>query len=315
LGAFSTTVRSTLEPYKAFFNGIDDRKPDVINSSWGGVDPAGNATETIAIDGLARQNPTVAFVVSAGNDGAEAAGGPGSGYNNITVGSLGGPDFRDPSDFSSRGPADFHNPETGETVTGVRAAVDIAAPGEAVVAAAYLGDNGSLGASSDPDIQALVEETPSTVGTVGIGDENSYLFESAFLGETELTVSLNWFVGREFDNDADLSSDSDFASDLSFANLNLEIWYYADGAAPLLVAQSISLYNNTEFLRISLETPGLYGITVVFDGLIYDLTSGVTSETYGLAWKAVAVPEPSTALFALLGSGSLLIIARRKRRL
>ncbi len=433
LGSFSSTQQSALEPFKAFFNGIDNQKADVINASWGTSDPAGIWPVTIAIDGLARQNPTVAFVASAGNGGPVTPGSPGSGYNNISVGSVGGPDLLRPSDFTSRGPADFYNPATGETLTGVRASVDIAAPGENIVAAAYLGNQGSIGASSDPEIQDLIQDPPPTdlyflaldgtsfsapivaggiallkdvakgpfysgelgeaaldtrviksvlmagavetlgwdngqevnedgviitgqaldyatgagaldliraaevyvfgttdvegsggglishvgwdFGSVALGESNTYLFDAAFTGETELTVSLNWFVGREFDNDADLSSDDeDFASDLSFANLNLEIWYHADGAPPLLVARSATLYNNTEFLRLRLETPGFYGITVTFDGMIYDLTSGgVTSETYGLAWRAVAAPEPATLLFVFLGGGVLLTVSRRKR--
>lgn len=421
LGEFSTTTASTLTVYKAFFNGIDGRQPDVINSSWGGSDPAGAAPETVAIDGLASQNPNVAFVVSAGNGGSETVGGPGTGYNNITVGSVGGASRLDPSPFSSRGPADFHNPETGQTITGVRAAVDIAAPGESLVLAAYLGDSGSIGASTDPEIQDLVEADPSTglyflsmdgtsysapivaggvallkdvannpfyatelgenahdtrviksvmmasaqattgwdngqelvgnvivteqaldyttgagaldlnaaagvyvggttdveglsggeiltlgwdmaeIGTETLGGSNEYLFDTSFDTETELTVSLNWFAGRSFDDSADLTMDGTPGEELSFTNLNLQIWHYTDEGS-ILVAESVSLYNNAEFLRISLTTPGFYGITVVYDGMIYDLTAGgVDSESYGLAWQAVAVPEPGTALLVLLG--------------
>jgi hypothetical protein len=404
LGEFSTTSASTLTTYKAFFYGIEGQRPDVINSSWGGDDPAATSTEAVALDGMARNNPTVTFVVSAGNSGTATVSNPGNGYNNITVGSVGGSNYLDTSEFSSHGPADFYNAQTGQTITGVRAAVDIAAPGENLVAAAYLGKTGAIGASSDPEIIAIAEDTPSTdryflsmdgtsfsapvvaggvallkdvakspfysaemgeealdtrviksvimasatetngwnngqaanedgvivttqsldyttgagalnlenaasvyvfgttdveglgggeiatggwdLGSVGAGLSNSYLFETEFTGETELTVSLNWFAGRSFDEGTDLGSD------LSFTDLNLQVWMYIDGGSPLLVAESISLYNNSEFLRISLANPGLYGITVVFEGMIYDLTSGVTSETYGLAWQATPVPEP-----------------------
>ncbi len=432
LGAFSTTTTSTLTTYKAFFNGINGEKPDVINSSWGGTDPAGNSPETVAIDGLARQNPTVTFVVSAGNGGAETVGGPGSGYNNITVGSVGGPTRLDPSSFSSRGPADFYNPETGQTVTGVRAAVDIAAPGERLVLAAYLGDSGSIGASTDPDIQALVQASPLTdqyflsmdgtsfsapivaggvallkdvakspfysadlgaealdsrviksvlmasaqettgwdngqilmsgvivteqaldyttgagaldldaaagvfvggttdvaglsggeilsvgwdmaqIGTANPGTSQEYLFQSSFDSETDLTVSLNWFAGRSFDDSADLTLDGSPGEELSFANLNLQIWQYT-GVDSILVAESVSLYNNTEFLRVSLTTPGFYSINVVYDGMIYDVTpGGVTSETYGLAWKSVTVPEPNSTLLVMLAVA--LLSGERRRR-
>lgn len=425
VGSFSTTTASTVTAYKAFFYGIAGQRPDVINSSWGGDDAAASSPEAIALDGMARSNPTVTFVVSAGNSGTATVSNPGNGYNNITVGSVGGTGFLDPSEFSSRGPADFYNPKTGQTITGVRAAVDIAAPGEHLVVAAYFGKTGSIGASNDPAIQALGQDTPDKdryfldmdgtsfsapivsggvallkdvakspfysaemgaealdsrviksvmmasakethgwnngqatnddgvivttqsldyttgagaldlenaaavyvfgttdvaglgggqianggwdLGTVGTGLSNSYLFTNEFEGETELTVSLNWFAGRSFNEGTNLGSD------LSFANLNLQVWMYVDGESPLLVAESISLYNNSEFLRINLENPGQYGITVTFNGMIYDLTSGVTSESYGLAWQAVPVPEPGSVALALSGI-TLMIISRRKRK-
>ncbi len=412
LGEFTVTTASVLAPYKAFFNGIDGTRPDVINSSWGGFDPTGTGEETVAIDGLARQNATVAFVVSAGNDSASPAGAPGSGFNNITVGSVGGPNLLEPSPFTSATPADFYNPQTDETIVGVRAAVDLAAPGENLVLAAYLGDSGSLGASTDPDIEAIVEDpsptdlyfleldgtsfsSPIVAGGIALlkdvakspvyaadmgaesldtrvvksvlmasartttgwdngqtanvdgvilttqsldfatgagaldlanavdvyvfgttdvtgsaggeilatgwdlaalapGSSNEYLFDIAFVDETELTVSLNWFVERTFDND------TDFGSELSFANLNLQVWSY-DGSTPLLVAESSSLYNNSEFLRLQLTDPGMYGIVVSHDGMIYDLGTATTSESYGLAWQAVAVPEPGTFGLTLVG--------------
>lgn len=425
LGEFSVSTASVLAPYKAFFNGIDGTRPDVINSSWGGTDPTGTGDETVSMDGLARQNAAVAFVVSAGNESTSPAGAPGSGYNNITVGSVGGPSLRDPSSFTSATPADFYNPQTGETLVGVRAAVDLAAPGENFVLAAYLGDSGSLGASTDPDIQAIVQEpspsdlyfldldgtsfsspivaggiallkdvAKSPVYAAGMGTEsldtrviksvlmasarettgwdngqtisvggmilttqsldyatgsgavdlanaldvyifgttdlieaaggdilsagwdlaslapdgsNEYRFDTAFSEETELTISLNWFVERTFDDNTDIGSE------LSFANLNLGVWFYG-GETPLLVAESSSLYNNTEFLRLTLTDPGFYGITVTHDGMIYDLGSTSTSESYGLAWQAMAVPEPGMFGPVLIGVMVLWISRRRSKR-
>ncbi len=35
IGSFTTTADSVLTPYRAFFRGIEGRKADVINSSWG----------------------------------------------------------------------------------------------------------------------------------------------------------------------------------------------------------------------------------------------------------------------------------------
>lgn len=158
VGAFSTTEASVVSVYESFFTGSGVTKPDVINSSWGGSDPAASAPESLAIDGLARQNASVAFVVSAGNGGDAVVSTPASGFNNISVGSLGGADFLQPSSFSSRGFTDFHNPVTDIVITGARAAVDISAPGERMVLAAYLGDSGGIGAA----LPGLVQEPSPT---------------------------------------------------------------------------------------------------------------------------------------------------------
>jgi hypothetical protein len=157
-GSFSISQESAVNVYRAFFQGSGAAQADVINSSWGGGDPAGAGTLTVALDGLARENPTVALVVSAGNGGSTPVAAPASGFNNISVGSVGGPTFLAPSSFSSRGASDFYNPQTGLTLTGVRSAVDIAAPGERMFLAAYLGDSGSIGAR----FPSLVQEPSPT---------------------------------------------------------------------------------------------------------------------------------------------------------
>jgi len=163
IGSFETTLASTVSVYQKFFQGIPGatpgviKKPDVINSSWGGGDPAANSAEMLAIDGLARQNPTVALVASAGNGGNAQISAPAANYNSIAVGSLGGASFLVPSSFSSKGAVDFYNPVTGKLLTGVRAAVDIAAAGEDYFLAAYLGPTGSLGASTVPVIVGMLQ--------------------------------------------------------------------------------------------------------------------------------------------------------------
>ncbi len=430
LGSFQISTASTITAYKAFFEGIAGEQPDVINSSWGGSDPNASTAETLAIDGLARNNPNVAFVVSAGNSGAATVSGPGTSFNGITVGSVGGTNLRDISDFSSRGAADFFNPATGTTTTGVRAAVDIVAPGENLVLAAYLGDSGSLGASTDPAIVAIVSDpspadlyftsvsgtsfsapivaggvallkdvakSPAYSGTLGTealdtrviksvlmagaeatvgwnngqtvdgmgvtkttqaldfaagagaidltnaasiyvsgttnvtgssggniaatgwdfaalgaGATNNYLFSNPFDQPVELTVSLNWFAGRTFTVDSTDATDPGEGTDLWFADLNLQVWRYVDGAKEDLVAESATIYNNSEFLRLTLADPGQYGLSIFFNEWVYNLESETTSETYSVAWRTEAVPEPSSA--TLLVFGISLLIRRRRRR-
>lgn len=422
-GSFDTTSNSTISVYRAFFQGINGVKPDAINSSWGGADPAAGSAEILAIDGLARQNATVAFVASAGNGGADPVSAPGSTFNSIAVGSLGGLDFLTPSDFSSRGAVDFYNPVTNVTLVGVRAAVDISAPGEDFALAAYLGDSGSLGASNDPQIQAILTpaatdqyflnqsgtsfsapivagsiallkdvaandflfnlnavpaatdsrtiksvlmagatetvcwnngQTTNSQGvttttqaldyatgsgalnldnTVGIyllsgtrdlagstggnitasgwdfaqlapTHSNDYSFANPFSTAVELTISLNWFAGRSFNNATGIGED------LSFSDLNLEVWQVLNGQFLTMLASSASVYNNTEFLRIDLPE-GSYGIRVTFNGLVY---GNASDESYSVAWRSQAVPEPSVVILLVLASGVLALRFSRRLR-
>lgn len=421
IGSFSVTTESVLTPYRSFFRGIEGRKADVINSSWGGYDPGANAETTRTIDALARENSTVAFVVSAGNSGDFPVSAPGSAYNNITVGSVGGTHFLTPSDFSSRAAVDFYNPVTGETIEGVRAAVDIAAPGEDLFLAAYLGKTGGLASLTDivqdtspTDLYFLRQSgtsfaAPIVAGGIGLlkdvvhyyeengvplsaytldtrvvksvlmagatrtegwnngqtelsgvitttqaldyatgagamnlektaeiylisgtkdvaglgggaisakgwdygqlaeGSANEYRFTDSFTGQVELTISLNWFTGTDFD-------ENDIGQALSFSDLNLEVWRLIDGVLTTKVAESISLYNNSEFLRVALDTPGDYAIRVAFLGMIYDLDPSANDTDYAVAWQAETVPEPAAWMLLLVGVIAMRALRRRAIR-
>jgi hypothetical protein len=121
---------------------------DVINSSFGYGDAGGTVSFTVLTDALAYQNPSASLVTSAGNSGpsANTVGAPGSGYNTITVGALGSANAYDTvASFSSRGPQTFayYNASSQVvSVAGVRAAVDISAPGQNLTAAYYGGQTG-----------------------------------------------------------------------------------------------------------------------------------------------------------------------------
>ena len=130
---------------------VQNRKADVINSSWGYADPAGNDASTRMIDALAYQNHQT-VVMAAGNHLATPTPqviGPASGYNTIAVGALKAdwsnpqnPVYNQVADFSNAGPNNFFNPQTQTTVPGVRAKVDIVAPGADYQLPAYLGPTG-----------------------------------------------------------------------------------------------------------------------------------------------------------------------------
>ena len=147
----------------------------VINSSWGFEDATGRDTTTLALDGMARANPQTALVVSAGNATdanslSNNVGGPASGYNSISVGAIGDgteQGIYKVSDFSSRGPQDFAFPN-GTVVKGVRAPVDLVAPGVYVMTA-YNATTGTLSAMSGTSFSA-----PVVTGAVALLKSLSY---------------------------------------------------------------------------------------------------------------------------------------------
>jgi autotransporter-associated beta strand protein len=154
-GGFSTTYQSQLTVYRPMLvTGVGGQTVDVINSSWGdpstSIDPTGSAHGDTSryIDALITTTAggasakTVVFAAGNAGPGVNTVGSPAAGYNIISVGSLG--KSTDPvpydtiSSFSSRSPNDFFIPNVnqpsslaqGTVVPGVRAKVDITAPGE-----------------------------------------------------------------------------------------------------------------------------------------------------------------------------------------
>ncbi|MFM8458080.1 MAG: S8 family serine peptidase, partial [Chthoniobacterales bacterium] len=128
---------------------------DVVNSSFGYADAGGVNTFTILTDAMPFQNSDTLYVTSAGNSGsgANTVLAPGSGYNTLTVAALGSANtFNSVASFSSRAPQNFSylNYAAGGavvTVTNVRAAVDLAAPGQSLTSAFYGGQTGGNNAS------------------------------------------------------------------------------------------------------------------------------------------------------------------------
>ncbi len=145
-GSFDSSAESFRVPYVEFFAGGSQGRADVINSSWGYADGSASVTETRIISGLAAANPSVTAVFSAGNSGpgADKVGGPGSSFNVIAVGSVGGAQQLTPSSFSSGGWSSFYDPVNDVVIPGARAAVHVSAPGENFALAAYLQPTGGL---------------------------------------------------------------------------------------------------------------------------------------------------------------------------
>jgi hypothetical protein len=152
--SFGISYDTLLTAYDASFG-----TADVINSSFGGGDPSGTGAPALLADSYTFFNPTTSYVVSAGNEGpaANTVGSPGSAYNTITVGALGSANgFESIASFSSRAPQNFgYYSGTGAVIVpGVRAAVDLAAPGESLTSALYGGQNGGNNASLPGSVDA-----------------------------------------------------------------------------------------------------------------------------------------------------------------
>jgi hypothetical protein len=99
----------------------------------------------VALDGMANANPDTTFVVAAGNSGpaVNTVAAPGAGYNAITVGALqnGSNNYNSVANFSSRGPNTYIDPVNG-IFPGLRAVVDLVAPGDQLMSASFGGQGG-----------------------------------------------------------------------------------------------------------------------------------------------------------------------------
>ncbi len=131
------TTASVMYPFVQMMEvGINGRKADVLNASFGAPDvPPSDDFLSAALDGLARQNPHSTLAIAAGNSGPGngTVASPAAGFNNISVAALASDptlSYTSASEYSSRGPQGFYNPYNNQTVPSARPAVDLAAPGD-----------------------------------------------------------------------------------------------------------------------------------------------------------------------------------------
>lgn len=164
--AFGFSVNNYLTAYISAFS-----VADVVNSSYGYSDSGGVDVFTLFSDAESFENPQVLQVESAGNSGAaNTVGAPGSGYNGMTVAALGSANnFNSVASFSSRGPQDFaYRTDAGiVTVSNVRAAVDIAAPGQSLTTAFYGGQTGGNNTSLSGSVDSGTAPDAYTSGING----------------------------------------------------------------------------------------------------------------------------------------------------
>ena len=142
-GAESATT--LIRPFQGIFGDAD-----VVNDSSGSPDPAGVSFATIIRDSFCFDHPTTTLVISSGDNGKPVTG-PGSGFNGITVGWLTAASRYDAvSPHSGQSPQAFgYLDKNGTPVIkpGIRAAVDITAPGDELTSGFYGGQTGGNGRS------------------------------------------------------------------------------------------------------------------------------------------------------------------------
>jgi len=144
-----------------------------------------------------------------------------------------------------------------------------------------------------------VEPVGWDFGEVTQNAPNDYFINEALTAGAWMTVSLNWF--------ADGNSDAYTGNLNSLDNLNLQVFEDIADGPDVLVAQSISTYNNVEHLHFPLPRTGSYYIRVVWQSELFDRFGDPNSEVYGLAWS---VPAPG--VLGLAGVSGFVAVRRRR---
>ncbi len=147
-------------------------------------------------------------------------------------------------------------------------------------------------------------------GLVAPGGTNDYFLSMPTPTGGKFDVTLDWFTDGSLDTNAFTVSYG------SFFNLDLEVWLASGGTPVEEIAASSSTYNNVELLSFNAPTNGSYVIRVVNKGAVYNFGGNSTNSlTYGLAWSATSVPEPTSLVLvasAILGAAAF--TRRRGRR-
>lgn len=160
-----------------------------------------------------------------------------------------------------------------------------------------------------PGDQGLIAKVGYDLGVVNANSFNSYTVSQYTPAGSSLAVTLNWFVERgvnSFDNPTEFSEQH-------FADLDLEVWRVENGIFTTKVAQSWSVFNNTEHLHLTDMEEGWYGIRVQYFGDNWNFT-GANHQMYAVAWAFHPAPEPLGMLFMMTVPGAAVYLRVRFRR-
>ena len=150
--------------------------------------------------------------------------------------------------------------------------------------------------------------------------ENSSYFDfHTDLTQFEFSATLCWYIGTVVDNVTytettiamstihqinEVSADNSY-----FANLDLRLWQF-DGESYVLLAESVSEYNNVEHIFMELSEAGDYRLEVAFSEMLYGTTP---NETFALAYNLAQIPESSDCA-AIFGALALWFAVYYRRR-
>ena len=155
----------------------------------------------------------------------------------------------------------------------------------------------------------VIQQIGWDYGIVDEGQSQDYFFDDKILAGTDIQATLNWFVGRSwFGNTTGGSINS---ADQYFTNLSLELWSVENGAADSMVAISNAGFLSTEHFSLIAPETDDYLLRVNWVGERYDFINN-SSQTYGLAWSTVTIPEPSSIAFLMLLFSSATLIRSRR---
>ena len=146
-------------------------------------------------------------------------------------------------------------------------------------------------------------------GVLAQNGSSNYSFTQMLHAGAKLNATLNWYVGRTWLGatlDGNINGSDDY-----FTNLALQVWRLDAPGGAALVAESDAAYLNTEHLSFLLASDGLYQLRVAWNGERYDF-GGNASQSFGLAWLAADVPEPTVVLMLLAGVGVVVLRVRAR---